>query len=108
MRISSTKVEQVDKRGNVVVDSGEVLDFSEIKEIVLNGFPGTFFDNNYIFGRYDKTDFCLFIKNINYLGNPHPIFKKRIQIPDTFKNLYDKKNFIDDFESFVKNYIGGI
>ena len=90
MRISSTRVEQVDKRGNVVVDSGEVLDFSEIKEIVLDGFLGTFFYNNYIFGRYDKTDFCLFIKNINYLGNPHPIFKKRIQIPDTFKNLYDK------------------
>ena len=90
MRISSTKVEQVTNNNEVVIDYGEVLDNNEINEIVTNGFNGTYIKNGNLFGRYDKTDFCLYIKNINYLGNPHPIFKKRIQIPDTFKNLYDK------------------
>ena len=31
-----------------------------------------------------------------------------IEIRVNFKNFYDKKNFIDDFESFVKNCFGGI
>ena len=89
MRISSTRVEQVTNNGEVVIDYGEVLDNREINEIVINSFNGTYLKDGNILGRYDKTDFCLYIKNINYLGNPHPIFKKRIQIPDTFKNLFD-------------------
>ena len=31
-----------------------------------------------------------------------------VEIRVNFKNLYDKKKFIDVFESFVKNYFGGI
>lgn len=93
MRLSSTKVEQIDINGNVVVDLGEVLDNQEIIDIVLAGFPNTFYENGQLYGRYDKTDFCLYIKNINYLGNPHPIFKKRIQIPDTFLKLYDSNMY---------------
>lgn len=31
-----------------------------------------------------------------------------VEIRINFKNDYDKREFIDDFESFVKNCIGGI
>jgi len=27
-------------------------------------------------------------KAVTYLGNPHPVFKKRIQLPDTWKDIY--------------------
>ena len=90
MRCSTTIVEQINSDNTVVNDYAEVLSNKEINEIVLKLFPNTFEKNGNIYGRYDKTDFCLYIKNINYLGNPHPKFKKRIQIPKNFKKLYDE------------------
>ncbi|WP_429981861.1 hypothetical protein [Mycoplasmopsis bovis] len=30
---------------------------------------------------------------MTYLGNPHPKFKKRIQIPRHFKNIYNSKKY---------------
>ena len=35
----------------------------------------------------------VYFKNISYLGNPHPIYKKRIQIPGSFKELYNKNAY---------------
>lgn len=89
MELSSVKVEQISSKSEVVIDFGENLSTSEIREIALESFPNTMFSDGKILGRYEKTDFCLYFKNISYLGNPHPIFKKRIQIPGTFKDLYD-------------------
>ena len=79
MELSSIKVEQISSKSEVVIDFGESLSVSEIREIALNSFPNTTFSNGSILGRYDKTDFCLYFKNISYLGNPHPVYKKRIQ-----------------------------
>ena len=45
----------------------------------------------------------ILITEVRDMENSH-----EVEIRVNFKNLYDKKNFIDDFESFVKNYIGGI
>ena len=103
MRCSSTIVEQIDKNNNVVNDYAEVLSNSEINEIILKYFPNTFEKNGNIYGRYDKTDFCLYIKNVNYLGNPHPKFKKRIQIPGNFKSLYD-----ENLDKNIKTLLMGI
>lgn len=43
------------------------------------------------------------ITEVRDLENSHDV-----EIRVNFKNFYDKKNFIDDFESFVKNCFGGI
>lgn len=93
MILSSIKVEQVDSNSNVVSDFGENLSVKEIEKIVVDTFPNTYTKDGNIFGRYEKTDFCLYFKNISYLGIPHPVFKKRIQIPGTFKNLYDSNSY---------------
>ena len=43
------------------------------------------------------------ITEVRDLENSHDV-----EIRVNFKNIYDKKKFIDVFESFVKNYFGGI
>lgn len=92
MHFSSLKVEQINSDLTIVEDYGEILTDTEISDIVIKCFPNTYIKDGYIFGRYNKTDFCLFIKNITYLGNPHPISKKRIQIPQNFKRVYEDNN----------------
>lgn len=39
---------------------------------------------------YEQSDkkIVLLTKNITYLGNPHPIYKKRIQLPDWYQSFY--------------------
>lgn len=93
MILSKTKVEQIDNNHNVIMDYGESLSNSEIDNIIIECFPGVKKSNDGLYGRYDKTDFCLYFKNISYLGNPHPVYKKRIQIPGTFKDLFDKNAY---------------
>lgn len=44
----------------------------------------------------------ILITEVRDMGNSHDV-----EIRINFKNSYDKENFIDDFESFVKNCIGG-
>ena len=41
-----------------------------------------------MYGKYGEERFCIYFKNISYLGTPHPFFKKRIQIGDAFKDIY--------------------
>ena len=89
MQFSNVKVEQIDSINGVVIDYGEILSGSEILNIAREVFPETELKDGCLYGRYNKTDFCLYFKNVSYLGNPHPIYKKRIQIPDTFKDLFD-------------------
>ena len=93
MQLSSVKVEQIDSSNNVIVDYSEILLNSEIIKIASEVFDNVEYKDGYLYGRYNKTDFCLYFKNISYLGNPHPIYKKRIQIPGTFKGLYDKNAY---------------
>lgn len=45
----------------------------------------------------------ILITEVRDVENSHDV-----EIRVNFKNLYDKEKFIDVFESFVKNCIGGI
>lgn len=47
------------------------------KEIIL--------DKSVIVYNNSKTKIILLAKCITYLGNPHPIFKKRIQLPEWYQ-----------------------
>lgn len=89
MVLSNINVEQINSDNSVVYDKGEILSRSEIKKILLDSFDGTYYKDNYIYGEYNDRRFCLFFKNISYLGTPHPYFKKRIQISLDFKKLYE-------------------
>lgn len=88
MKISNVIVEQI-LNSTVVEDYAEILTPTETKEIICNSFKGTKVNSNgYIYGSYMGIEYCILCKNISYLGNPHPIYKKRIQIPDRFISLY--------------------
>lgn len=89
MKLSNVKVEQI-LNSTVVEDYAEILTPSEMKEIVCESFKDSRINSDgYIYGSYMGTKYCILCKNISYLGNPHPIYKKRIQIPDGFINLYN-------------------
>ena len=90
MKISNVIVEQI-LNSTVVEDYAEILTPAEIKEIVCESFKdSTIGSDGYIYGSYMGTKYCILCKNISYLGNPHPIYKKRIQIPDGFINLFNE------------------
>lgn len=90
MQKSNVKVEQV-YCGGVVEDYGEILSPKEITDVLLSYFPNAKVDETgNIYGTIYGKDYCVFPKNISYLGIPHPIYKKRIQIPNSFLDLYNK------------------
>lgn len=92
MKISNVIVEQI-LDSTVVEDYAEILTPTETKEIICNSFNGTKINSNgYIYGSYMGMEYCILCKNISYLGNPHPIYKKRIQIPEHFINLYKENS----------------
>lgn len=92
MKISNVMVEQI-LDSTVVEDYAEILTPTETKEIICNSFNGAKINSNgYIYGSYMGMEYCILCKNISYLGNPHPIYKKRIQIPELFINLYKENS----------------
>lgn len=85
---SNIKVEQITADYQVVEDYGEILSKAEMSSILLSNFPETSYKNGCIYGTRAKKKYCIYFKNISYLGTPHPHFKKRIQIGDNFKDVY--------------------
>lgn len=95
MKLSNVKVDQI-YHGSVIEDYGEILTNSELQFIIKGLFQNLIVEKNgYLYGKYRDKEYCIYYKNISYLGNPHPKFKKRIQISNEFKTLYD--------ENFKKN-----
>ena len=95
MKLSNVKVDQI-YHGSVIEDYGEILTHSELQFIIKGLFQNLIVEKNgYLYGKYRDREYCIYYKNISYLGNPHPKFKKRIQISNEFKSLYEenlKKN----------------
>lgn len=89
MKRGVVPVEQVDKDGNIVVGLDISLSSSEIYSVLERYFPGIYRDeDNMICGTLGKYKYSIRIKNITYLGIPHPTFKKRIQISDDLQAFY--------------------
>jgi len=90
MRKSRVKVEQI-HNGKVIEDYAEILSKKELQIVLKDVFKNVEVRNDgYLYGSYRDKKYCIIYKNISYLGNPHPIFKKRIQIPLQFKNIFEK------------------
>ena len=92
MYYSNIKVEQINENFEVVEDYGEILTREEMIRIFEQYFPSLEQRNGCLYGKYGADRFCIYFKNISYLGTPHPFFKKRIQIGDTFKDVYAENN----------------
>ena len=78
------KVEQILNNGEVVMDYDAKLKVQDIKSI-LSKYIEITSNKNPFECKYKNKDFNICIKQITYLGNPHPDFKKRIQISKDWK-----------------------
>lgn len=81
-------VEQVDLEGNIIIDYDTSVSPKQLYEKIKIYFPKVTKDNNNIVGEYNGKKYSIRAKNITYLGNPHPIFKKRIQISNDLQDFY--------------------
>ena len=64
--------------------------------------------NNVIKYTSNNKVFILLTKAITYLGNPHPIFKKRIQLPDWYQNFAFQHADLDVRFLGIYHYEGNI
>ena len=89
-------VEQVDLNGNVIEGYDNSLSKKQIFEKLARYFSNVSFDNGLIVGEYENVRYSILIKNITYLGNPHPTYKKRIQIAglQEFVNESNKRDYL--------------
>lgn len=108
--MSKAKIEQITEDCSVVIDFDEILSVSELGNIIKDVFQIDKLENNLAYGVYEKINYCIFFLNVSYLGYPHPIHKKRIQIPARFKDIYEKNeiNGIRTLLIGVYNYKGNI
>lgn len=110
-----TKVEQIVKN-KITLDFDIKLTKCQITDELKKDF-GVTNSNNPFVCKINNTEIKLFVKQITYLGNPHAIFKKRIQIAvgwseelkkensfllglykfnqTVIYTIFDKKNYID-------------
>lgn len=92
MRKGKVLVEQVMWDGSIVDDYDYSLSVMEIKRCLEKYFPeiSTYKTGglNFFVGTYKNSKYAIRCKNITYLGNPHPKYKKRIQIPDDLQLYY--------------------
>lgn len=73
-------VEQVNTDGTIVCDYDQTLSVRALYERIATYFPGIYRDEDGIIcGVYQGRKYSIRAKNVSYLGNPHPVFKKRIQ-----------------------------
>lgn len=100
MKLSNIKVEQVNNRYEVIEDYGEILTKKEMAYLLLRNFSGSEYRNGCIYGEKSNNKYCIYFKNVSYLGTPHPYFKKRIQIGENFKNVY-KENMKENVQTLL-------
>ena len=89
MKEGNALVEQVTNSGDIILGCDYSLSTSEIFARLQKYFPNIEKDSDgFIHGNYQGFKYSIRAKNITYLGNPHPEFKKRIQISDDLQEFY--------------------
>ena len=82
-------VEQVASDGSIVMDYDTTISPGQLYNRIHTYFPQIRrADNSIICGTYQGQNYAIRVKNISYLGNPHPLYKKRIQIPGDLQTFY--------------------
>lgn len=91
MKKGNIPVEQIADDGNVVIDYDYSLSVAEIKDRLEQYFPALrkwSESSNFFVGEYKGKKYAIRCKNVTYLGTPHPIYKKRIQISNDLQEFY--------------------
>ncbi len=84
-------VEQVSPDGDILLDVDTVLAPAELRSL-LAGLAGLQLssETNPYRATFKDREVTLCVKNVTYLGRPHPHYKKRIQISSAFKEHLNK------------------
>jgi len=92
--------------GNIVLDEDNKLSTKEIKTILEDlGFEVTN-SNSKFFVKINNKEYIFLIKNITYLGNPHPIYKKRIQLSAGWQHeLHNENCFLFGIYSYKETLL---
>jgi hypothetical protein len=85
------KIVQQVMEGKVVYRSDKILSARELNEI-FECYGEIKNQNSIRKFTINRISINLLVKNISYLGNPHPLNKKRIQIPEVWKNYLNQVN----------------
>lgn len=93
-------VEQLNRQGEIFMDKDVILSPRERDNIIIRALKTDYFvvGHIYSFGKkiittsVNNTTFAILSKQITYLGNPHDLFKKRIQIPAQWVDIYNDLN----------------
>jgi hypothetical protein len=114
MKKGNIKVEQIHD-GKVLIDYDQTLNKNEIVNLLNNIFKSSLKikDNMVVYSNGSGKSLAIYFKNITYLGHPHPISKKRIQVPKEYRPKleqastlllgvyhYEEKLIISIFSSF--------
>lgn len=87
-----TLVEQVERDGNIVIGKDTSRSWSGILKAIekhfSDAYTSTIGNIHIVRGQYKGRKYAIRAKNVTYLGNPHPVFKKRIQIPGDLQRFY--------------------
>lgn len=98
MKQGYVRVEQVMSDGTIIEDFDTSLAPTEIESVLKSYFPKlkkVEWSPVFYVGEYKDRKYAIRCKNVTYLGNPHPIYKKRIQIADDLNTFYQKAVSID-------------
>lgn len=93
MKRGNVLVEQVLKDGTIIEQYDTSLSTTEIADVLFRHFPNLRKSDNkptFYIGEYREHKYAIRCKNVTYLGNPHPIYKKRIQIAEDLSSFYNE------------------
>ena len=85
-----TKNEQVTRAGNIVLDYDETLTKKEIDDLMTELFGPVLTKEDKQYVLYNKIG--ILACNVTYLNNPHPLYKKRIQLKSYYLDYLAKNS----------------
>lgn len=98
MKRGNKLVDQVTKEGLLIEDYDTSLSVSEIATVLKRYFIGlkkADASPTFYIGEHNGHKYAIRCKNVTYLGNPHPEYKKRIQIADDLFDFYETAKSLD-------------
>ena len=90
MKLGNVLTDQVNRNGEIVLDYDQSYSPSDHFAVLQKYFPGIQRKDSYYIGEYENYKISIRVKNVTYLGIPHPVFKKRIQIASDLLDFYSE------------------
>ena len=87
MRQGERPVDQVLPGGEIVRGGDWVLTPWELGQAITGALAGTRMEDGHICGTYRGRRYRVWALNVTYLGHPHPLYKKRVQLQKTFRDF---------------------